>query len=223
MWVPEVQGACYTPVLDAALPYSYIGTSGSYQFVEDEAKEECIGPDRKNLLQGWIQQSGLDADERYWHPKDSDSLEVEVVTVEESQLAQTDFSSADFIYICGDTTKSSKAYQNPQAVWDAVANSVSLQKVPCMIDASSGVWEKCAAYQEGYTGQSDFIHENVYIFGTKDAAAREPLFENLEGVVSDTSGCSEVSRIDQKRKYDKKRRGKTFDRHYPSVSDAIYY
>ena len=130
--------------------------------------------------------------------KDSDSLEIEVITVEESQLAQTDFSSADFIYLCGDTTKSSKAYQNPQAVWDAVANSVSLQKVPCMIDASSGVWEKCAAYQDGYTGQKDFIHENVCIFGAKDAASREPLFENLEGVISDTSGLSEVLELIKK-------------------------
>ena len=151
-------GACYTPVLDTALPYSYIGTSGSYQFVEDEAKEECTVQIGKIYYKGgfssqdWMRTKVLAS-------KDSDSLEIEVITVEESQLAQTDFSSADFIYICGDTTKSSKAYQNPQAVWDAVANSVSLQKVPCMIDASSGVWEKCAAYQEGYTGQSDFIHE----------------------------------------------------------------
>lgn len=155
--------------------------------------------------------------------KDSDSLEIEVVTVEESQLDQTDLSAADFIYICGDTTKSSKAYQNPQAVWDAVANSVSLQKVPCMIDASSEVWEKCAAYQEGYTGQSDFIHENVYIFGTKDAASREPLFENLEGVISDTSGLSEVLELIKKENMIRSGEEKTFDRHYPSVSDAIYY
>ena len=40
--------------------------------------------------------------------KDSDSLEIEVVTVEESQLDQTDLSAADFIYICGDTTKALK-------------------------------------------------------------------------------------------------------------------
>lgn len=190
-------GACYTPVLDTALPYSYIGTSGSYQFVEDEAKEECTVQIGKIYYKGgfssqdWMRTKVLAS-------KDSDSLEIEVITVEESQLAQTDFSSADFIYICGDTTKSSKAYQNPQAVWDAVANSVSLQKVPCMIDASSGVWEKCAAYQEGYTGQNDFIHENVCIFGAKDAASREPLFENLEGVISDTSGCSEVSELIKK-------------------------
>lgn len=190
-------GACYTPVLDTELPYSYIGTNGSYQFVEDEAKEECIVQIGKIYYKGgfssqdWMRTKVLAS-------KDSDSLEIEVITVEESQLDQTDLSAADFIYICGDTTKSSKAYQNPQAVWDAVANSVSLQKVPCMIDASSGVWEKCAAYQEGYTGQNDFIHENVCIFGAKDAASREPFFENLEGVISDTSGCSEVSELIKK-------------------------
>ena len=101
-------GACYTPVLDAELPYSYIGTSGSYQFVEDEAKEECIVQIGKIYYKGgfssqdWMRRKVLAS-------KDSDSLEIEVVTVEESQLAQTDLSAADFIYLCGDTTKDAKS------------------------------------------------------------------------------------------------------------------
>lgn len=188
--------ACYTPILDTTLPYSYVGKDGTYQFKEGEDRE-CTVQIGKIYYKGgfsskdWMRTKVLAS-------KDSDTLELETVTVQESQLAETDFSSADFIYICGDTTKSSKQYQNPQAVWDAISDKVSLQKTPCMIDASSGVWEKCAAYQDGYTGQNDFIHENLYIFGTKDAAARQPLFENLESVVSDTGGLSEVLELVKK-------------------------
>ncbi len=127
-------GACYTPVLDTELPYSYIGTNGSYQFVEDEAKEECIVQIGKIYYKGgfssqdWMRTKVLAS-------KDSDSLEIEVVTVEESQLAQTDLSAADFIYLCGDTTKRRKSLPKP-------AGSLGCGCKQCFA-AKSSVHDRC--------------------------------------------------------------------------------
>lgn len=61
--------------------------------------------------------------------KDSDSLEIEVVTVEESQLCPDRSDLRQILSISVEIPqKDAKPTKIPQAVWDAVANSVSLQK-----------------------------------------------------------------------------------------------
>lgn len=186
-------GSCYTPVLDTEIPYLYVGEKGAYQFKEGGTEKNTVQIGRIYYKGGLTSQDWMRT--KVLASKDSADLDIEVLTVEESKMSELDFTKADFIYICGDTTKNGLKYKDTQKVWDIVSATVTQQKTPCVIDASSGVWEKCALYQTGYTGQQDFIHENVYIFGNQTISDHHAVFENFEDKIADTTGLSEVLKL----------------------------
>lgn len=188
--------ALYAPIQVTEEPYYYVGENGTYHFRMDDSMPETVVTigriyykfDLEN--HDWLR-------EKVFASKDSKDLEIEVVTLQESELsgeeAVKQIAQADFIYVCGDMERSGKLYQSPETVWTAIGAVVTEQKVPCMIDASTKVWEHTGTYKEGYGEQNDFVRENVYIFGSKDENSRQPVYTDFDTVISDTSGLGEVS------------------------------
>lgn len=199
----EYKGAEDSEALYAAIPasgdsYYYVGENGTYDFIMDERRRET------DVQIGRIYYKfGLDNHDwfrtKVLSSKDSGSLDIEVSTISESELSKNakKIEKADFIYVCGDMEKSGKTYQNAAKVWSAIGAAVSERKIPCMIDASTQVWKQCGTYQEGYTGQADFIKKNVYIYGSGNPQERVAFFENFEEKIADVSGLGEVESLVQ--------------------------
>lgn len=186
------EGASYAPILETEKPYYYVEENGTYTFRPDDSQPETAVEIGKIYYRGgyestdWLRTKVLAS-------KDSAELSIETLTVTESELSGTDLSDVDFIYVCGDAGNSGKAYQSPEQVWNTINMVVADRKIPCMVDASTGVWEYSGTYREGYNGQADFVHENVYIFGAGDAGERQPFFVNFEEKIEDISGLAEVT------------------------------
>lgn len=201
----EYKGAEDSEALYAAIPasgdsYYYVGENGTYNFIMDESLMET------DVQIGRIYYKfGLDNHDwfrtKVLSSKDSDSLDIEVSTIPESELSKDEnvekIEKADFIYVCGDMEKSGKTYQDAAKVWSAIGTAVSEQKVPCMIDASTKVWEQCGTYKDGYSEQADYIKENVYIYGSQKPEERQAFFENFEEKIADVSGLGEVESLVQ--------------------------
>lgn len=154
----------YTAVLDAEKPYSYVGTKGDFDFYPKEQEEEVSPSETEGICkvevgqvaytggiinQNWFKSNILNASK-------VDELNVEVITVTESKLADANLSNIDFLYICGDTSVSMPSI-SPTVTHEygvgsdgkkpdcAVAvnrlmTMVTDEKLPCMIDST--VWEK---------------------------------------------------------------------------------
>lgn len=188
--------ALYAPIQVAEEPYYYVGENGTYHFrMDDSMPEMAVSIGRIYYKFGLENHDWLR--EKVFASKDSKDLELSVVTMQESELSGEEnvnqIAQADFIYVCGDMEKSGKTYQNPEAVWTTIGAAVTEKKVPCMIDASTGVWEHTGTYKEGYGEQNDFVRENVYIFGSKDRNSRQPIYADFDKMIGDTSGLGEVS------------------------------
>lgn len=199
----EYKGAGDSEALYAAIPvsegsYYYVGEKGTYNFIMDENRGETdVQIGRIYYKFGlenhdWFRKKVLVS-------KDSGSLDIEVSTIPESELSKDEnkekIKKADFIYVCGDMEKSGKTYRDAAKVWSAIGKMVSEQKVPCMIDASTKVWEQCGTYKYGYSGQADFIKENVYIYGNGNPQERVAFFENFEEEIGDDSALGEVTEL----------------------------
>ncbi|MGN0290568.1 MAG: DUF5057 domain-containing protein, partial [Lachnospiraceae bacterium] len=199
----EYKGAEDSEALYAAIPvsgdsYYYVGEKGTYNFIMDESLMET------DVQIGRIYYKfGLDNHDwfrtKVLSSKDSGSLDIEVSTIPESELSKDEnvekIEKADFIYVCGDMEKSGKTYQQPSKVWDAIGGAVTEKKTPCMIDASTEVWEQCGTYKDGYSGQADYVKENVYIYGSQKPEERQAFFENFEEKIADVSGLGEVESL----------------------------
>lgn len=199
----EYKGAGDSEALYAAIPasgdsYYYVGENGTYDFIMDERLE------KKDVQIGRIYYKfGLDNHDwfrtKVLSSKDSGSLDIEVSTISESELSKNakKIEKADFIYVCGDIEKSGKTYQDAAKVWSAIGGAVTdpKKKTPCMIDASTKVWEKYVTNKDDYRGQADFIKKNVYIYGSQEPEERKAFFENFEEKIEDVSGLGEVESL----------------------------
>lgn len=182
----------YEPILDGTKPYSYVPQGGQlYKFVADDTKPECLVEVGKIYYKGgitsqdWLRTKVLQS-------ANSASLQIQVNTVTESELQSYDTANTDMVYLCADTTNSGKAYRNKTAVWEKI-QPLAAAKVPCVLDAQTGIASVCGSYADGYTDQADFVKENLYIVQTKSGGAREPLYADFEKKISDMQGVSEVS------------------------------
>ena len=179
--------------LDAEKPYSYDSQNGTYTFVMNEEEDEhYLEIGRVYYTYGvwnndWFRKKVLAS-------KDSDALAISVETITESQLLEGySLDDADFIYICGDTLMSGLTYQDTQGVADAIRSAMVDSKKPCMVDASTGVAEKLDAdYIAAYNSQNEFIYQNLFICGTKDASQRKAFFTDFETTISETDHLTEV-------------------------------
>lgn len=186
----EYKGADDPEALYAAIPvpgdsYHYVGKNGTYNFIRDESFSET------DVQIGRIYYKfGLENHDwfrtKVLASKYSGRLDIEVTTIPESELSKDEnkekIKKADFIYVCGDIEKSGKTYQQPSKVWDAIGGAVTekKKKTPCMIDASTKVWEQCGTYKDDYSGQADYVKKNVYIYGSQKPEERQAFFENFE-------------------------------------------
>lgn len=199
----------YTAVLDTDKPYSYVGTKGDFDFYPKEKEEETASPSETE--QKWKVEIGQVAYtggiiNRDWfkskilNASNVDDLDVEVVTVTESKLADADLSSIDFLYICGDTSASvseiSSAVIHEYGVGaggkksdcavavNQLMTMVTDEKLPCMIDST--VWEKAQEalnIVDSSTEESDIyrlvrlakaadsVNGNIYCVNTKSDEA----------------------------------------------------
>lgn len=176
-------------------PYHFVGENGTYHFRLDESLAET------DVQIGRIYYKfGLENHDwfrtKVLASRDSKDLEIETVTIEERALSEPEnakrIENADFIYVCGDVQKKGRKYQNLEQVWSAVGTAVTERKVPCVIDASTRVWENCGTYRDGYDGQADFIKENIYIYGSQKLEERQSFFAEFEAKIADVSGLGEV-------------------------------
>ncbi len=183
--------------------YYYVGKNGTYNFIRDESFSETdVQIGRIYYKFGlenhdWFRTKVLSS-------KDSGSLDIEVSTISESELSKNakKIEKADFIYVCGDIEKSGKTYQDAAKVWSAIGGAVTdlKKKTPCMIDASTKVWEQCETYKGDYKGQADYVKENVYIYRSQKPEKpkeRQAFFENFEEKIKDVSGLGEVESLVQ--------------------------
>lgn len=182
----------YESFLDTAKPYSYVAQEGQlYKFTADDKKPECA------VEIGRIYYKGSIASQDWLRTKvlksaNSAGLQIEVNTVTESELQSYDTSNVDMVYLCADTTDSGKTYQNKTAVWGKIQPLVSA-KVPCILDAQSGIASVCGEYAQGYAEGTDFVKESLYIMPTGNDSVRLPIYADFEKKISDTQGLSEVS------------------------------
>jgi len=187
----------YIPVLDTELPYLYVKENGIYCFKEDEAKTEKTVQIGKIYYKGGIESNDWMRTKILSSAKSS-QLDIEVKTVTESELLSSyDISDVDFIYLCADTTNSGKIYQKPQDVWNIVKPLVDA-KIPCIIDTQTGIQTACGDYTDTYANQTDFVNGSLYIMQSKTGENRQPLYADMNDVISDTSGLSEVSKFIKK-------------------------
>lgn len=185
--------ALYAAIPVAEKPYDYVGENGTYHFRLDDTM-----PETEVQIGRIYYQFGLENHDwfrsKVLTSKDSDNLEIETITIEERDLKEAEsaeeIQNADFIYVCGDVGADGAEYQDKAGIWSAIGSAVTERKVPCMIDASTGVWENCGTYQEGYDGQAAFVKENVYICG--DQKERQSFFAEFETKIEDVSGLAEV-------------------------------
>lgn len=182
----------YEPILDGTKPYSYVPQGGQlYKFVADDTKPESLVEVGKIYYKGGITSQDC-LRTKVLQSANSASLQIQVNTVTESELQSYDTANTDMVYLCADTTNSGKAYRNKTAVWEKIQPLVAA-KVPCVLDAQTGIASVCGSYADGYTGQADFVKENLYIVQTKSGEVRLPLYADFEKKISDTQGVSEVS------------------------------
>lgn len=183
----------YDPVLDTLKPYCYVAEGGVYQFVPDDNQSEQTVEIGKVFYQGgmtnndWFRTKILAS-------ANSSRLQFEVTTKTESELASYDLSNVDMLYLCSDTTGGGLNYTNPQNVWNRVKSLVDA-KVPCVLDAQTGIQQYCGDYAIGYSNQNDFVQGSLYIMQTKanEWEGRKPIYHNLLTKLGNTDGVGEVS------------------------------
>lgn len=148
----EVTSARYAANIDSQYPYKYVGTDGYYDFVEgtvttDPASTEASVNASFQMQIGQVYYKGGYTNNEWFKNKifaadileKAKDMDIDVTTVTESQLKDTDLSSIDFVYICGDTTGSGKEYQVNGANWTKVQElyqMVNSKSVPCLVDSS---------------------------------------------------------------------------------------
>lgn len=183
----------YNPVLDTLKPYCYVAEGGVYQFVPNDSQSEQTVEIGKVFYQGgmtnndWFRTKILAS-------ANSSRLQFEVTTITESELASYDLSNVDMLYLCSDTTGGGLNYTNPQNVWNRVKSLVDA-KVPCVLDAQTGIQQYCGDYATGYSNQNDFVQGSLYIMQTKanEWEERKPIYHNLLTKIGNTDGVGEVS------------------------------
>lgn len=183
----------YNPVLDTLKPYCYVAEGGVYQFVPDDNQSEQTVEIGKVFYQGGMTNNDWFRTKILASAKSS-RLQFEVTTITESELASYDLSNVDMLYLCSDTTGGELEYNNPQNVWNRVKSLVDA-KVPCVLDAQTGIQQYCGDYATGYSNQNDFVQGSLYIMQTKanEWEERKPIYHNLLTKLGNTDGVGEVS------------------------------
>ncbi len=151
----------YMAELDSEMPYLYVGADGDFDFLPGEISEENPQNQSCSVQIGQIHYKGGITNKNWFATQilcaqAEDNLKIEVQTVTESELASTDISKVDFIYISGDTelgdcqyglTSSGERVDNKAAI-ETIRKMVE-GKTPCMIDFS--LWVNSL----GLLGESD--------------------------------------------------------------------
>ena len=190
----------YTAVLDAQKPYSYVGEGGNFDFYPQDAPEEGVSPSETNqtyqvevgqvaytggiINRNWFKSQILNA-------SDVDGLDVEVISVSESELAATDFSNIDFLYICNPSelsafgTSSDGTKPDCARAVQSLLTMVTEQKLPCMIDSvvreaadRAGAGDKDHPESDIYelvrlAESADSVKSNIYCINTTSSNTNE--------------------------------------------------